>query len=103
MYSVRRICIIHCILCTTYDLYMLGMYLCVQSAASAALLCFYYAALAAAAACCYCSSSCAGWQKLLLWSIESDYSVFSSFKHKLFLCTPWKYSSTAAFTASIRT
>ena len=38
-----------------------------------------------AAACRCCSSSCAGWQNLLLWSIASDPSVFFLFLQTRFI------------------
>ena len=50
------------------------MYFC-----SCFLCCYTAVVAAAAAACCCCSSSCGGWQKLLLWFVESDFSVFFLF------------------------
>ena len=51
--------------------------------------------------CCRCSSSCAGWQYLLLWFTASDSSVFF-----LFIQTRYIFNvalgSTVAFTALIR-
>ena len=68
--------IVHC--CTTYDcirmyLYIPAMYFC---CCYCCVLLYCCCCSCSAAACrCY-ASSYAGWQNLLLWSIESDTSVF---------------------------